>query len=61
MSGLDARFVAMTLWMKMRMMNENMMDKMKMNMNGNMKKMKNRKQIGTMKSEDAWEYEWNND
>lgn len=61
MSNLDARFVAMTLWMKMKMMNENMMDKMKMNMSGNMNEMKNGKQIGTMKHEDAWEYEWTND
>ena len=29
MSNLDARFVAMTLWMKMKMMNENMMEYMK--------------------------------
>ena len=36
MSRHDARFVAMILWMKMKMMNENMMDKMKMKMNGNM-------------------------
>ena len=41
----------------MKMINENMMDDMKMKMNGKMMEMKN----GTMKNEDEWKDEWNND
>ena len=53
----DARFAPMIWWMEMKMINENMMDDMKMKMNGKMNEMKN----GTMKNEDECEDEWNND
>ena len=61
MSRHDARFVAMILWMKMKMMNENMMDKMKMKMNGNMNEKTMETWNGKMKNEDEWEKYWNND